>query len=76
MTSIVSAKGQIVIPSGLRKRLGIKKGTKLSIATRGGELVLKPISEKYFREFPATLDLKGLTVNDLLRDRRQEKTKE
>ena len=76
MTSIVSAKGQIVIPSGLRKRLGIKKGTRLSVSARGGELVLKPMSGRYFHEFPHKLDLKGLTVNELLRERRREKAKE
>jgi len=76
MTSTVSAKGQIVIPSGLRKRLGIKKGTRLSVSTRGGELVLKPLSGQYFHEFPDKLDLKGLTVDDLLRERRREKARE
>ncbi len=76
MTATISAKGQIVIPSGLRKRLGIKKGMKFSILSRAGEVILKPVSAKFFQEFPATLDLKGLTVDDLLRERRKEKAKE
>ena len=76
MTAIVSAKGQIVIPSGLRKRLGIKKGTRISIESRHGELVLKPISHKFFEDFPKTLNLKGLIVSDLLKERKREKPRE
>ena len=40
--TIVTAKGQIVIPSGIRRKLNIKKGTRLSIEEKGDQLVLQP----------------------------------
>lgn len=41
-TLTVSSRGQITLPAGLRKRLGIRPGGILSAEERGGELVLRP----------------------------------
>jgi antitoxin PrlF len=41
-TLTVSSRGQITLPVGLRKRLGIRPGGVLSAEERGGELVLRP----------------------------------
>ena len=41
----VSSRGQIVIPEGIRKRMGIKKGSKLIAIERNDELVLKKESD-------------------------------
>jgi len=41
-TLTVSSRGQITLPAGLRKRLGIRPGGVLSAEERGGELVLRP----------------------------------
>ncbi len=38
----VSAKGQIVIPADMRKRLGIKPGTWCYLEVRNGELLIIP----------------------------------
>jgi len=38
-----SSKGQVVIPTSLRKRLGIREGTILSVAARKDMIVLKKV---------------------------------
>lgn len=39
---LVSSRGQITLPAGVRKRLGIKSGGVILIEERAGELVLRP----------------------------------
>ena len=39
---IVSSRGQITLPAGLRKRFGIKSGDLLILDDRGNEIVLIP----------------------------------
>jgi AbrB family looped-hinge helix DNA binding protein len=64
-TSVISSKGQIVIPAALRKRYRLKEGTTVVFQDERGRLVLEP--ENYdaiyalqgsLREFPleASLD--------------------
>ncbi|OFW10374.1 MAG: hypothetical protein A3H27_10170 [Acidobacteria bacterium RIFCSPLOWO2_02_FULL_59_13] len=47
--SVVTAKGQIVIPSKLRRKYGIKKGTKVSVSDRDGQIVIQPLTDEYIR---------------------------
>ena len=39
---VVSSRGQITLPAGLRRRLGIKDGGVVTIEERGSELVVRP----------------------------------
>jgi AbrB family looped-hinge helix DNA binding protein len=41
----VSSKGQIVIPTEIRKKQGIKGGEKLLIITRNGDILLRKTKE-------------------------------
>jgi AbrB family looped-hinge helix DNA binding protein len=41
-TVIVSNRGQLTLPAGLRKRFGIQSGGPVIIEDRNGEIVLKP----------------------------------
>jgi antitoxin PrlF len=41
-TLIVSGRGQITLPAGMRKHLGIAPGSALIVEERDGELMLKP----------------------------------
>jgi len=52
-----SSKGQVVIPTVLRKRLGIKEGTVFSVAARKGMIVLKKVDPKLSEQ-----DLKSLKL--------------
>lgn len=39
----VSAKGQIVLPSGVRRELSLEKGTKMVLVVRDGIMIMKPL---------------------------------
>ena len=76
-TSIVTVKGQIVIPSKMRRRFGLKKGSKVSLIDRGDEIVVRPLTRAYFERMAGLLPPKGKAMTRLLeeeraRDRRRE----
>lgn len=72
----VSAKGQIVIPSAIRKRYNIKKGVKLYIEERDGELVFKAVTLEYIKKIPGVLNTKGKLSKLLLKERLEDKKRE
>lgn len=41
-TLIVSSRGQITLPAGMRKTLGLTSGSAVIVEERNGELALKP----------------------------------
>jgi AbrB family looped-hinge helix DNA binding protein len=45
--TVVSSKGQIVIPAALREELGIAPGTRLAIQRENNHLVLQPITDEF-----------------------------
>ena len=75
-TTVVTTKGQIVIPSKIRQRLKIKRGTKLYIEERGDELILKPVTPEYFERIAGILPTKGKLSKALLEERAKDKGKE
>ena len=72
-TAIVTSKGQIVIPSKIRRRLNIKKGTKLCIVEKGDQLILQPLTEDYFEKMAGILNTKGKLTKAILEERTKEK---
>ena len=47
----MSTKGQVVIPTGIRKTLGLVSGTKFSILTDGKRLLMRPLRRAEVKEF-------------------------
>lgn len=45
--TVVSSKGQVVIPAVLRDKMGIKAGTRVAIQCEENHLVLQPITEAF-----------------------------
>lgn len=43
-TTRLSSKGQVVIPTDIRRRLGLKPGTELLVTTAGRKIVLEVVS--------------------------------
>jgi AbrB family looped-hinge helix DNA binding protein len=74
--TVVTGKGQIVIPSKLRRRFNMKKGTKLYIEERGDELVLRAITPEYFEKMAGILRTKGKLSKALLKERSKDKERE
>jgi AbrB family looped-hinge helix DNA binding protein len=70
--TVVTTKGQVVIPSRLRRKFGIKKGTQVFVYERGGEIVVKPITDEYIENMAGMTGTKG----KLLKALREEKEKE
>ncbi len=60
METMVTTKGQIVIPAKIRRRLGIKKGTRLHVEERDGQIVLRPLTRDYFQRMSGILKGSGL----------------
>ena len=61
METSMTIKGQVVIPAKIRQRLGLKKGTKIFVEERDGEIVLRPINREYFQKMSGILKGGGLT---------------
>ena len=75
-TTVVTGKGQIVIPSKLRRRHNIKRGTKLYIEERGDELILKAVTPEYYDKMAGILQTKGKLSKALLDERTKDKERE
>lgn len=75
-TAIVTTKGQIVIPSKIRHKLHIKKGTRLYIEERGDELVLKAVTSDYFAKVAGALSTKGRLSKSLIEERKKDRARE
>ena len=52
----VSTKGQVVIPSAMRKKIGIEAGTQLAAYMAGDVLMLKPVHVPTDNDFLIWLD--------------------
>ena len=75
-TTVVTTKGQVVIPSKIRRKHNIKKGTRLYIEERGDEIVLKPVTAAYFEKLAGILQTKGKLSRILLNERAADKERE
>jgi AbrB family looped-hinge helix DNA binding protein len=53
--TVISSKGQVVIPNELRERLGLRKGTRATWSVQSGRLVLTPITLRRIREIRGSL---------------------
>lgn len=45
MKTVVSEKGQVVIPKEVRERLGLTRGTVLNVRVEGKRIILEPVQE-------------------------------
>lgn len=75
VTTVVTTKGQIVIPSRIRRKFNIKKGTRLFIEEKGDDLILKPVTPGYFSKMAGILGTKGKLTRALLEERAKDKEK-
>ena len=72
----VSSKGQIVIPSIIRKKLGIRKGEKLVVCVEKDRIIIEPV-EKMVKKGRGLLKKEGSKVlKHLLEERKKEEERE
>lgn len=72
-SSVVTTKGQIVIPSKIRKHFRIKKGTRICFVEQGENIILKPITDEYVDRLKGTLKTNGKALKSLLEDKKRER---
>ena len=75
METYATVKGQIVIPAKLRKKYGIKNGTKIIVTDTDDAIILKPVTEQYLKKLQGSLKGKG-GLKELLEERRKDKVRE
>lgn len=71
--TVVTVKGQVVIPSGLRRKFGIKKGTQVYLYERDGEIVIKSITDEYIRRMAGFVGTKGKLLKALIVEKAKER---
>ena len=61
----MSTKGRLVVPARIRRRFGIKPGTRIVFLEENGRLILQPVTRKYIHSFRGIFKLRrranGLT---------------
>lgn len=72
-SSIVGAKGQVVIPQKIRAMFHIKQGTRVHFEARHGEIVLTPITPRYFERMAGFLGTGGKALKLLLEEKKKER---
>jgi AbrB family looped-hinge helix DNA binding protein len=74
METTATSKGQIVIPSSLRRKFGIKEGTRIQIEVDEStkEIILKPITREYVHSLRGKFKGKGL-LEELMTEKQRER---
>lgn len=72
----VTTKGQLVIPVRIRRKLGIKPGTKVCFVERGNEILFQPVTKEYIRSVCGLLKSDTSVTGELLIERKKERKRE
>ncbi len=74
METYATVKGQIVIPSSVRRKLGIKEGTRIQIELdeKNQRIILKPITREYVHSLRGKYKGKGL-LKALMAEKKRER---
>lgn len=67
-----TVKGQVVIPSWLRKMFDIVEGTRAVVYPEGDAIVLKPVTPRHIRNLRGSLKGSGV-LKALMEDRKRER---
>ena len=71
--STVTTKGQLVIPSKLRRKYSIKEGTQVAFVEEENRLILQPLTPEFIRSLRGSLRGGPSALEALLEDRRRER---
>jgi len=72
--SVVTSKGQLVIPARLRRRLDIKKGTQVAFIEDHGRLIVQPLTREFIRGLRGSLKGKPSPMDILIEEHKRERT--
>ena len=72
-SSTVTSKGQLVIPSRLRRKHGIRKGTRVTFFEDEGRLILQPLTREFVRSLRGSVKGKRSALDYLLAQRKRDR---
>jgi AbrB family looped-hinge helix DNA binding protein len=72
-TGVVTTMGQIVIPARLRRRFGIKKGTRVTFVEDAGRIIVQPVTREFIRGLRGSLKREPSALAALLEERKVER---
>ena len=72
-TSVVTTKGQVVIPAKIRRKFGIKKGTRVAFIEQDKKLIIQPLDKNYFESLAGIIYTKGKILKSLMEDKKKER---
>ncbi len=75
-TSVLTTKGQLLIPKRLRNKYGIKSGVKVAFIETAAGVVLKPMDENFFNQFVGLLKEEAPSMEEYKAWKKEEKAKE
>jgi len=73
MEARVTSRGRVVIPASLRRKYGLKSGTRVVIRDEGDQIVLVPLTENLVHSLRGML--RGAGMKALVEDRLNESLK-
>jgi AbrB family looped-hinge helix DNA binding protein len=71
--STVTTKGQLVIPSKLRRKYSIKEGTQVAFVEQENRLVLQPLTPEFIRSLRGSLKGEPSALKALLAGRKRKR---
>ncbi len=78
-TAYVTSKGQLVVPSSIRRRFGIKPGTRINFVEEGDRIIFQPVTREYIDSFCGIFKQKPgekLVLQEHYEERRAERDRE
>ena len=72
-TAVITSKGQVVIPVKIRRRYGMKNGSKVAFIEQGDKVIIQPLDKEYFNKLAGILDEKGKMIKSLMDDKKKER---
>lgn len=75
-TSILTSKGQLLIPKRLRTKYGIKSGIKVAFIETPNGVILKAMDENFFNQFVGMLKDETPSLQEYRAWKKEEKVKE
>jgi AbrB family looped-hinge helix DNA binding protein len=74
--STMTSKGQIVVPAKLRRRHGLKPGTKVYFIERDSDILFRPVTKEYLKSVHGMLKSETSMTKELLKERAKDRERE
>ena len=71
--STVTTKGQLVIPSKLRRKYSIREGTRVAFLEEENRIILQPLTPEFVSSLRGCLNKESAALDILLEERRRER---